>query len=286
MLHWHTLRQMALQRALQRALTITYVSSSLYPRGPRDIPELVALCGLYQVGCVLYTECCTKSVVPSLLCQVCRTKCVVPSVLYKCVVPRVLYQECCTKSVVAPSMSCQVCCTKSVGPSVLCQECCTKSVGPSMLRQVCCTKSVVPIVLYQVCYTKCVVPSVLYQVCCTKCQRQSSKWCCRIVCDVCVNSSIKTLQIKLRISAQCISFACVSLFLSRVWKPQNITLDLWDCPRPTPSYVNLNNTPFLSICVALQVMVFGAESLGHPVAAHVHVPDFRSKPNFESWKPE
>jgi len=171
---------MALQRALQRALTITYASSSLYPRAPRDIPELVALCGLYQVGCVLYTECCTKSVVPSLLCQVCRTKCVVPSVLYKCVVPRVLYQECCTKSVVAPSMSCQVYCTKSVGPSVLCQECCTKSVGPSTLREVCCTKSVVPIVLYQVCYASTQELEVMLQnrvrcVCRLKCQDPLNK---------------------------------------------------------------------------------------------------------------
>jgi len=175
--NFRAMRQMALQRAPQRALTITYASSSLDSRAPRDISEWVALCGLYQVCCVLYKECCTKCVVPSGLYQVCCTK---------CVVPRVLYQECCTKSVV-PSVL-----YKCVVPTLLPQQCCTKSVvAPSVLYQMCCTKSVEPIVLCQVCRTKCVMP-----------QRKSSKWCCRIACDVCVNSSVKTFKIKLRIFAQ------------------------------------------------------------------------------------
>jgi len=174
---------MALQRALQRALTITYASSSLYPRAPRDIPELVALCELYQVGCVLHKECCTKSVVPSLLYQVFCTKSVVPSLLYqvcctKSVVPSLLYQVCCTKCVVqecctksvAPRVLHQVCCsTKYVVPSVLYQVCWTKCAVPRVLHQVCWTKYVAPSVLYQECRTNSVVPSVLYQVCCTKC---------------------------------------------------------------------------------------------------------------------
>ena len=102
--NFRAMRQMALQRAPQRALTITYASSSLDSRAPRDISEWVALCGFYQVCCVLYQVCCTKCVVPSVLYQVGCTK---------CVVPRVLYQECCT--------------------SVLYQQCCSNSVVPSLL---------------------------------------------------------------------------------------------------------------------------------------------------------
>jgi len=143
--NFRAMRQMALQRAPQRALTITYASSSLDSRAPRDISEWLRCVGFTK--CVV---CCTKCVVPSVLYQVCCTKWVVPSVLY---------QECCTKSVVPRVLY------KCVVPTVLLQQCCTKSVvAPSVLYQVCCTKSVVPIVLYQVCYTKCVMP-----------QRKSSK---------------------------------------------------------------------------------------------------------------